>query len=588
MAIKFTDLELRNFMSYGNQITKVNLDNNAVTLIVGENLDDQSAGSNGVGKTTIANALTYCLYDKALVDIKVDELINNTNTKNMVVVVRFYKDGDAYYEITRARKWEKRGNTFLSIKRNPVENVFTDNHDITSTTANYQIQSIIGMDYHMFIRIIVISATHQSFLRLPVSSGTVNQVDFIEQLFDLGILTEKSEVLKQFMKDTNKSIDGENNAIQQYEKELAKYESRVAKARQRVAEWDGGIKDKINKLNKQLAEADGIDIDAEKAKFNKVETLKSNIKELNGVITQNVKDLADIKKKLKEVEHEYSHLKDGHCPYCNQSFRNEERQERIKTEIVQYEHGIKNLTETINEMSDQKDSMDDCKSELERELKVKNIDQITEIFNNRHNIMDEIVKLQNSTNVYLGVLEDEQKEVPDKVETDLLDELLKIKVHQDFLHKLLTKKDSTIRKAILNQNLPYLNQRMYYHLESLGMIYKVQFNQDMTPCISHFGRQLSFNNLSNGQQARVNIAISMSFRDILQKLHEQVNIMFLDECLDVGLDNSGVSAAVKMLKHKAKDEKLSMFVISHRDEITSMFSHILRVQMKGGYSFIVE
>ena len=110
----------------------------------------------------------------------------------------------------------------------------------------------------------------------------------------------------------------------------------------------------------------------------------------------------------------------------------------------------------------------------------------------------------------------------------------------------------------------------------------------MTASITQFGRIMDFGNLSNGQRARVNLALSFAFRDVLQMLHNRINICMLDEVLDVGLDGPGVTAAARMLKRKARDEKLSLYIITHRDEIDSAFDHVITVQMHDGFSRIVE
>ena len=157
-----------------------------------------------------------------------------------------------------------------------------------------------------------------------------------------------------------------------------------------------------------------------------------------------------------------------------------------------------------------------------------------------------------------------------------------------FLMKLLTKKDSFVRRVLLNKNLPFLNQRLQYYLTSLGLSHQVEFTHEMTASISQFGRVMDFGNLSNGQRARVNLALSFAFRDVLQSLHERINICMLDEVLDVGLDTIGVQNAARMLKRKARDENLSLYIISHRDEIDSAFDRTMTVQMKEGFSQILD
>lgn len=160
--------------------------------------------------------------------------------------------------------------------------------------------------------------------------------------------------------------------------------------------------------------------------------------------------------------------------------------------------------------------------------------------------------------------------------------------HQQFLIKLLTKKDSFVRKVLLQKSLPFMNTRLRYYLDRLGLQHKVGFQEDMTVRISQFGNTIGFGNLSSGQKARINLALSFTFRDMLQARFGRLNFCILDECLDVGLGNVGVQLAAKMIKSVATDEKLSMFVISHRDEIANMFDRKMVIELEGGFSNVVD
>lgn len=175
-----------------------------------------------------------------------------------------------------------------------------------------------------------------------------------------------------------------------------------------------------------------------------------------------------------------------------------------------------------------------------------------------------------------------------KEDTDAVDALYKELEHQEFLLKLLTKKDSFVRKALLNKNIPFLNDRLAHYLNAIGLTHKVLFTEDMGVNIKQFGTEYSFKNLSTGQKARVNLALSFAFRDVLQARFSKINFCILDECLDVGLGNVGVQLAARMIKNVAVTDKLSMLVISHRDEIVSMFDSKLEVELKNGFSNIKQ
>ena len=169
-----------------------------------------------------------------------------------------------------------------------------------------------------------------------------------------------------------------------------------------------------------------------------------------------------------------------------------------------------------------------------------------------------------------------------------INELKELLDHQKFLLKLLTKKDSFVRKALLTKNIPFLNQRLSGYLSDLGLPHTVEFTHEMTANISQFGRPLDFGNLSNGQRARVNLALSFAFRDVLQSIHGRINVCMLDEVLDVGLDVVGIQNAAKMLKQKSRDENVAMYIISHRDEVDNAFDRTMTIQLSKGFSYVGE
>lgn len=204
------------------------------------------------------------------------------------------------------------------------------------------------------------------------------------------------------------------------------------------------------------------------------------------------------------------------------------------------------------------------------------------------NINDRIERLSNFTNPLASVITDLQAVKLEDTKEDEIEKLESDIEHQQFLVKLLTKKDSFIRKTLLQKSLPFMNTRLRYYLDRIGLQHKVGFQEDLSVRISQFGNTIGFGILSSGQKARINIALAFTFRDMLQLRHGRLNFCILDECLDVGLGNVGVQLTAKMIKQVAQDEKLSMFIISHRDEIQNMFDRKVIVELRSGYSNIVE
>ena len=228
------------------------------------------------------------------------------------------------------------------------------------------------------------------------------------------------------------------------------------------------------------------------------------------------------------------------------------------------------------------------KRQLQKQIQVNNLEELIEIRNQSNTITEKIEELKNATNPFFDPLDELESSKLDQIDYSDINDLTRLREHQQFLLKLLTKKDSFVRKILLNRNLPYLNSRLQYYLKLLGLQHRVEFTHKLTAEISQFGRPLDFGNLSHGQRARVNIGLSFAFRDVLTSLHMPINICMLDEVLDVALDTVGIQAASRMLKRKARDENISLYIISHRDELSLAYDRTMKVQMSKGFSYIQE
>ena len=206
-------IEISNFLSYGNNITKINLATPTPTLIVGKNYSASSDGSdsNGSGKSAILNAVCFALYDKILSNVSKDKLINNINKKDMLVELFFSVD-DVKYKILRFRKNKQLGGDGVKILRNGTDDwVFDPKNDITpdsTANANKLIVKLIGKPFEVFSRIVIFSATHKPFLSLPSSSqDDANQIAILEELFGYTEVSEKAEILKEQLKDNKKLFE---------------------------------------------------------------------------------------------------------------------------------------------------------------------------------------------------------------------------------------------------------------------------------------------------------------------------------------------------------------------------------------------
>lgn len=191
-------------------------------------------------------------------------------------------------------------------------------------------------------------------------------------------------------------------------------------------------------------------------------------------------------------------------------------------------------------------------------------------------------------NPFVGVVESLKKTTLEELKHAQINKLDKDIKHQDFLLKLLTKKDSFVRKALLNKSIPLLNQRLRMNLDRIGLPHRITFTEEMEVHISQYNATYEYGNFSAGQKARVNLCLAFAFRDVLQSRFGKINLCILDECLDVGLGNVGVTQAAQMIKSIAEDNKLSMFVISHRDEVLNMFDKRLEIELRNSFSTILD
>ena len=172
----------------------------------------------------------------------------------------------------------------------------------------------------------------------------------------------------------------------------------------------------------------------------------------------------------------------------------------------------------------------------------------------------------------------------EEITYDTINELTRIKEHQEFLLKLLTNKDSFIRKKIIEQNLSYLNARLAQYLDRIGLPHTVKFLNDLSVNIEELGRELDFDNLSRGERNRLILSLSWAFRDVWESLYQPINLLFIDELVDSGMDASGVENSIGILKKMSREANKSIWLVSHKDELASRVNNILTVVKENGFT----
>lgn len=575
--ITFKQITFKNFLSYGNIETVVNFDHKGTTLINGVDLDNTANGktSNGVGKTSVFNALVYALYDEAISDISKDKLINNINNKDLKVTCTFVKN-NAEYTIERVRKGK--GGTYVKFTKGE-ENLTRDSSDNT----NKLIEATIGMPYSIFIIAVVFTASKRPFLELKTSE----QTEIIEHLNGLTEVSNRAEVLKEQMKETNAELKQEEFKIEMLKKEHTRYKEQAALIQKRIDTWNIEHEKRLISLKEEKETLGQIDFEQEIQNHTMLEEYVRRYTSTEAELKRAEKEMKELMTDHKNVTEDIQHLENHECPYCKQHYDDVKEKIKEKREDLELiERGLLVYNQQITDLRCVSDDMSQKATNIKKKVVTTSLAEARKLQLQASQLDQKIETEEKATNPHEGMMADFEGVTLDPINYEKINQITKLIEHQKFLQKILTKKDSFVRKVLLDKNLPYLNNRLQQYLLDMGLRHKVEFTAELTTEISLRGRSLDFGNLSTGQRARVNIALAMSFRDLLQKLHDPVNVCLFDEVLDVGLDSVGVQLAAKLIKKRAKEEGSTLYIISHREEVDGMFDRVMTVEFENRFSTI--
>lgn len=575
-VLHFNELALRNFLSFGNQDTIIDLSENGTVSIEGQNLDQ--GGSNGSGKTTIINALCYALYNKPFDNISLQRLINSTNaTKNTMMEVRLsFTRGNDEYEIIR-----QRGETYsISVTRNGED--ITPGKGVIECDA--MIEDIIGISYELFTKTVIFSGNAAAFLQLPVAQQRAQ----IEELFNITLLSEKAVKLKELLKQTEQDLKIQEAVTKQQELAIELHNKHIEEAEARIQRWEDGRTAEIKLIEGSLGVLSTVDFELEQLLHDEKTTLTTEGAYLAAKLAPARKDLQVLTKRVGELLGEQAHLVDAKCPYCTQAFPDapmklaeiEAKLETNGEKLLDTEGVVAELQAKVKEQQARL-------KEVQGAIKHSNLKELLKVRENASLMRSKLVDLTNTKNPHCEALEQLQTETQKQVDTEKVDALRKRLEHQQFLLKLLTNKDSFLRRRIINKTIPFLNGRINEYTVKLGLPHIVKFDADMSCTVSEFGRELDFGNLSAGEKKRVNAALALAFRDVLHHLHAKTNILLIDE-LDGQLDGAGIDAIIRVLKEKARDDHMGIYVISHHPNITGRLDRTMVIQKTHGFSVIVE
>ena len=578
---KIKDLTVKNFMSVGNTTQAVNFDRRDLTLVLGENLDlggDDSGARNGTGKTTIINALSYALYGNALTNIKKDNLVNKTNSKGMLVTIDFEKDGEKY-RIERGRK-----PNVMKFWVGDHEKEITDDAQGDSRETQAEIERMLGMSHDMFKHIVALNTYTEPFLSLKAN----DQRTIIEQLLGITLLSEKADTLKELIKTTKDAITQEEFRIKAVGDANKRIEEQIASFKRRQDLWQKKFDSDILHFQKAFDELSHLDIEAELLAHKALTEYNQKVKDIND-LTKALKraelDQGREQKTIDQLNIEIESLHNHTCHACGQEYHDAEHDKVVAKKVAELSEAVSRFADCGNDIAALATALEEL-GEPGQQPKVY-YNRESEAFEHRSSMASVLAQLtakQSEQDPYAEQIAEMQTQGLEEISYDVINELTTIKEHQEFLLKLLTNKDSFIRKRIIDQNLSYLNARLGQYLDRIGLPHTVKFNNDLTVSIAELGRDLDFDNLSRGERNRLILSLSWAFRDVWESLYQPINLLFIDELVDSGMDSSGVENSLAILKKMSRDANKSIWLVSHKDELAGRVNNTLHVVKENGFT----
>jgi len=571
-------------MSVGNQTQAVDFDKEHLTLVLGSNYDlggDDTGSRNGTGKTTIINALSYALYGQALTNIRKENLINKVNNKGMLVTVEFEKN-NVKYRIERGRK-----PNVLKLYVNDQEIKDSQEEDDSqgdSRETQKAIEQMLEMSHTMFKHLVALNTYTEPFLSMKAA----DQREIIEQLLGITLLSEKAENLKVLVKSTKDLIQTEQFRIEGVKTANENVQKSIDRIKLTCAAWNNKRDTDIENLGKAIMKLESVDIETElqlhqslkvwEENNSKIISLQKQKATLESAVIQGDKTLNRYLRELEKLEGKT-------CPACEQDLHDHKHEEM--TSAV-----INSVTDATAYLTKIKDDYDKIVNELTAIGEQPHRPQTfydTEAAalghkNNLDNLEKQLTSRIEEKNPHEEQIEELQNTAIQEISWDTINELSKLRDHQEFLYKLLTNKDSFIRKKIIDQNLTHLNKRLAYYIDKLGLPHIVVFQNDLTVEITQLGQDLDFDNLSRGERNRLILGLSWAFRDVWESLYQPINLLFVDELVDAGMDSAGVENALAVLKKMARERNKNIYLISHKDELVGRVNNVLRVIKESGFT----
>jgi DNA repair exonuclease SbcCD ATPase subunit len=568
--ILFKTIKWKNFLSTGNQWTEINLNEYETTLII---------GTNGAGKSTVLDALTFGLFNKPFRKINKPQLINSQNDKDCCVEIQF-NVGNNEYKVVRGMK-----PTLFEIYKNSEK--LPQNAD-SKDDQKYLEQHILKLNYKSFTQIVVLgSSSFVPFMQLPAAGRR----EVIEDLLDIKIFSFMNDVIKTKIKDSKDQIRILELKESATEEKIDMQQSFINELQERgqkqIDEKDLKIVDLTNQIDQVLEETKTIQ--------NNLTDSTQNL-ELFSNPTEKLRKLGNLKGKLSQKvanitsEHKFF-TENTVCPTCTQGIDERFRLDRIadaQNKAKELRTGYEDLENAIKEEEEKERQFIALSKEVtsltyeisQNNIKVSGyqhqigelrseIQKITEQLKNQNFEHDKLESYQRS-------LSEIQKTLSKKKES---------MGYYDFIYMLL--KDGGVKTKIIKHYLPLINQQVNKYLQMLDFYINFTLDEEFNEKIkSPIHENFSYSSFSEGEKMRIDLALLFTWREVARlKNSANTNLLIMDEVFDSSLDGVGTEEFLKIIRYIIKDSNI--FVISHKDGLQDKFKNVIKFDKIKGFSRMI-
>jgi len=565
--ILFEKVRWKNFLSTGNQFTEIQLNDTNTNLIV---------GSNGAGKSTVLDALTFSLFGRAFRKINKPQLVNSVNDKDCKVEVEF-TIGKTSWKVVRGIK-----PAIFEIWR---DDSLLDQASSAADQQKWFEQNVLKMNYKSFTQIVILgSSTFVPFMQLTAS----NRRDVIEDLLDIRIFSTMNVVLKEKIRSIKEEVK-----VFELKKEslLDKVEMQKNFIEELECRGKENVKQKENKIQELLIEENNLMLSNQIIEED-VFKLNKEIEEVTGA-TDKLRKLGNLKGKISNKvatitkEHKFF-TENTVCPTCNQDIEETFRINRIKDaqdKAKELQSGYQELEDAINKEEERERQFLFLSKETttlthgisKNNTKIAGCQrQIRDLESEIQRITDQLAN-RNIENEKLESLKDNLKTTYDELaqRKDTID-------YYDFSYSLL--KDGGVKSKIIKKYLPLINQQVNRYLQMMDFYINFTLDEEFNETVqSPIHEDFSYASFSEGEKMRIDLALLFTWREVARmKNSVNTNLLIMDEVFDSSLDGFGTEEFLKIIRFVIKDA--NVFVISHKTGMDDRFANVIKFEKVKGFS----